>query len=948
MKKTFFNALMLLLSLLALGSSCSDGEETEAIPVLEVETQTMNFEAKASSQEIQITTNIPDLKVQVQEDAKDWCSASIDGDKLVVSVLDNNNEGVRSTTVVVYRNAKSKKITVSQLGNGLAILVDPELFKLETGDETEIQFKVTTNVEGLEIATPGWVVSPITDGNDTNETRAAAMNDHEYEFTVERNVTTDKRRGTIVVSAVDPELNLRVEIPIEQAGLPEYDPSGADDLVDDIKVVPDRATASSENVNKIKNSIDGDINTIWHSANKPKPENNDGYWPVTITYYFDKNIASLDYLKYYPRKDGNKNGLFKETKMFYSTKEDPENFKPLLEKDFGGSAEAAQVDFPNAIGNPYAIKIEIYSGEGNAEADKAKGGFASCAEMEFYQKNPDNFDWTTLFTDATCSELKAGITETQIDECAFQFYKELATALLKKTYPSEFRIQTYKAYPNPDIQAATNKTSPYSRLDNPTGIAIETAGEGLVVFVGDMHNKNITLRVQDLDQPDKDGFGGDIYPLHEGYNKLKISNKGLVYVVYHTSTLEEAENAEPIKIHFASGKVNGYFDSQKHTEDDWDRLTNAATNKHFDVLGKYAHLTFETPYFRGTTKELIDLYDDIVYEEMKFMGLEKYDRMFRNRMYLNVMYKAYMYASNYHTAYNNSTMGTIASAASLKSNVWGPAHEIGHCNQTRPGLKWLSTTEVTNNICAMHVQTLFSQRYGGEIRLRDENLTDNKGEGYTNRYEKAMTRTFTTSQALVAESDPFSRLIPFWQLELYMNKVLGNEDYYKDLYELIRTEDNITSIGGNQIEFVRRASQIAKLDLSEFFTKWGFLTPVNVEVNDYAKGWMIITQGDADAIRAKASVYSKPVHNLEYICEQNVDVYKTNASIQRGTATRDGNKITMKGWQNVVAYEVYKGDKLVYVSPMPSFNISTKLVTLDNTTKVYAISAKGDKVEVAF
>ena len=330
MKKIFFNALMLLSSLLALGSSCSDVEETEAIPVLEVETQTMNFESKASSQEIQITTNIPDLKVQVQEDAKDWCSASIDGDKLVVSVLDNNNEGVRSTTVVVYRNAKSKKITISQLGNGLAILVNPEFFKLETGDETEIEFKVTTNVEGLDVTTPNWVLVPVTDPND--KTRAAVMIDHEYKYTVEGNITTEKRSGTIVVSAVDPELNLKVEIPIEQAGLPEYDPSGSEDLAEDIQITPDRGWASSDNGRKIEESFDGNTKgTRWHCAtNQPCPH--------TIIYYFNNPVA-LDYIKYYSRQDGNVNGYFGETEILYSN--DPnanENseYIHITDKDFGG------------------------------------------------------------------------------------------------------------------------------------------------------------------------------------------------------------------------------------------------------------------------------------------------------------------------------------------------------------------------------------------------------------------------------------------------------------------------------------------------------------------------------------------------------------------------------------------------------------------------------------
>lgn len=945
MKKTFFNALMLSLSLLALGSSCSDGEETEALPVLEVETQTMNFETKASSQEIQITTNIPDLKVQVQEDARDWCSAIIDGDKLVVSVLDNHNEGVRSTTVIVYRKAKSRKITVSQLGNGLAILVDPKFFKLETGDETEIKFKVTTNVEGLEIASPSWVVVPEIHPDD--KTRAAAMIDHEYTYTVEGNITTEKRRGTIVVSAVDPELNLKVEIPVEQAGLPEYDPSGSEDLAEDIQITPDRGWASSNNGRKIEESFDGNTNgTRWHCAtNQPCPH--------TIIYYFNNPVA-LDYIKYYSRQDGNKNGYFGETEILYSN--DPaanENsqYTHITDKDFGGEVcVGTRVDFPQTI-TACAIKfiIKTGKGKGSGSGSEFENNLVACEEMEFFQKDTNVFDWRILFTDETCSELKP---EAQSEDyinnnCPFDFYKNLALHLLKGTYESEFRIQTYKAWPHPDIQAATNKTNPYSLLDNPTGIAVDDK-ESLVVFAGDMHGQEISLKVQNLDKEteEKDGFGGDIYPLVNGYNKLKISNKGLVYVMYHTSTLEEAETAQPVKIHFASGKVNGYFDSTRHTEDDWYRLTNAATNKHFDVVGRYAHLTFETQHFRNTTKELIDLYDDIVYEEMKFMGLEKYNRMFRNRMYLNVIYKSYMYATSYHTAYNNNTMGQIGSAAALKSNVWGPAHEIGHCNQTRPGLKWLSTTEVTNNICAMHVQTLFSEKYGCEIRLRDESLA---GKGFTNRYEKAMTSTFTTSQALVTESDPFCRLVPFWQLELYINKVLGQEDYYKDLYELLRTEDDITSIGGNQIEFVRRASQVAKLDLAEFFTKWGFLNPVNQLVEDYAKGQMVITQEDADAIRAKTSTYSKPTHNFEYICEHNVDIYKKDAAIQRGTATRTGNKITMTGWQNVVAYEVYLGSKLVFVSPMQSFTVSTDLATLDGTTKVYAIPAKGNnKVEVTF
>ena len=223
-------------------------------------------------------------------------------------------------------------------------------------------------------------------------------------------------------------------------------------------------------------------------------------------------------------------------------------------------------------------------------------------------------------------------------------------------------------------------------LDNPTGISVK-ANETLVVLVGDTHGKNIALKVQNLDVPGGDGFGGITYPLNQGVNKLIMREKGLIYVMYHTSTLDDV-SAAPIKIHFASGTVNGYFDSEKH-QGRWGELINKATDRYFDVLGKYAHLTFETTdlksYAGSNGDKLIAAYDKIAYSQQQLLGLEKYDKMFKNRTYLNVMYHSYMYATSYHTAYHKSTMNAIADPGNLQTNAcWGPALEIGHCNQTRP------------------------------------------------------------------------------------------------------------------------------------------------------------------------------------------------------------------------------------------------------------------------
>ena len=64
-----------------------------------------------------------------------------------------------------------------------------------------------------------------------------------------------------------------------------------------------------------------------------------------------------------------------------------------------------------------------------------------------------------------------------------------------------------------------------------------------------------------------------------------------------------------------------------------------------------------------------------------------------------------MYATDYHTAYIESSLNYLADETQMAANCWGPAHELGHIHQTRPGLKWHGMTEVTNNITAIYVQT---------------------------------------------------------------------------------------------------------------------------------------------------------------------------------------------------------------------------------------------------
>lgn len=940
--------LLLFLIPLSLLAACSSDDEI-AIATLEISKTTVDFKSEASEQSLTITTNA--VAWTAQSD-KSWCRPSIVGKLLKISVDQSDERLVREATVSVTADGLSKTIRVRQLGYEAAILIDQQAFEVPAVG-AQIKFAVTTNVE-VEPVLSDWIV-------EAPKTRSAEMVTTDYCYSVRASILDNKRQGTIVFTEKLPEDATENDVPVSatvsvtQHGLNEYNADTGEDIKGDIKLKVKDGTASSfQGGGEIEKSFDGDYSTIYHSS-----WNNSGsnYFPITLTYNLEE-VSDVDYLVYYPRTDG-ANGKFKEVEIQYS--EDGSAFTPLADKDFLGSASATKVLFDAPV-RAKSFRFIVKTGAGDGQ------GFASCAEMEFYAKNPEAFDYSTLFADETCSELKAGITEADIEKCEFPFFKNLAYYMIKGKYEPEFRVGEFKAYPNPDIQSETHKTNPYSLLDNPTGISVKE-GETLVVMVGDTHGQNIGMKVQNLDVPGGDGFGGVTYPLYRGINKLTMTGKGLVYVMYHTKTLEDAETAQPVKIHFASGTVNGYFDSQKEEHQGrWSELLGKATNKYFDVVGKYAHLTFETNDFRKYVStngnELIDLYDKIAHSEMQLLGLEKYDKMFKNRIYLNVMYHSFMYATAYHTAYNQSTMGDVCDPNVLKTTgCWGPAHEIGHCNQTRPGVKWIGLTEVTNNIMSEYVQTTI---FGQPSRIQTEDM----GAVYRNRYSKAWNGIIVPKAShadfknLDDSDDVFCKLVPFWQLELYFGKVLGRTPlqqsdrggFYPDVFEYARTKDyGGMSEGQIQMDFVYNCCVAAQVNLLDFFEKWGFLTPVDRSIEDYDTKTLKVTEEMVDELKKKVENlgYDK-LQNiaLEYISDNTWELYKNKPEVISGTnATRSGNTITIKNWQNVVAYEVKdQTGKLVFVSSGETTSSTTDMFTLsgnwDSSYKLYAVSAAGKRTEI--
>lgn len=697
----------------------------------------------------------------------------------------------------------------------------------------EINFQ--TNISNLKVSVypSEWCSAYISNGNTLTIVCAT-------------NPEADTRMATVTIQ--DEKGTIKKTVIVKQDGRNDT----SSDIPDDIKLPVSRSTASSSQPGSgIERSHDGNLSTLYHSNYANSSAN---YFPITLSYYFDKP-DTINYITYHPRSSGN-NGIFKEFDVYAVTESNP-SATLLGSYTLSGTNTASQIRFNTSILKVKEIRFVIKSGYGDGN------GFASCAEMEFYKNNSNKFNYSTIFTDPSCSKIKSGVTETQIREIKNSFFRDLALEILKGEYDSEFRVQSYRSWQNPGIMAAANKTSTYGLRDNPTGIFAKK-GEEIVVLANETHNQNISVFIQDPDNK----ISGSSYPIHTGINKFTANNTGLIYVMYYTKNGTES----PVTINFAKGNVNGYFDSQKHSQDDWSRLLNKATFRHFDVVGKYAGLTFETSAFKQYTPNglaLINTFDEIVYNEQDFMGLVKYNCQYNNRAYFLVVYTpgSYMFSTGNYTGYINTVQSDLLDVDKLRtSSIWGVAHELGHTHQTRPGMRWIGTTEVTNNIHSLYIQTLF----GNKSRLLASGV-----------YAKAITEIVNAKIPHAASTDVFHKLVPFWQLKLYLMDALDKKDFYKDVYQQVRTNPNPETNGECQLQFVKICCKAANLDLTEFFEQWGFLKAVSLTINDYSTSQMIISQERVDEVKAEIAAhnYPKPVRNDIYkITDENVDNYREKAA----------------------------------------------------------------------
>lgn len=898
---------------------------------------------------IPLSTDIDDTSWSVLSSEPEWCMAtksvgsSSSGVRLYI--LENQEPDVRDAVVEVKSSIKTYEINVRQLGYGKAILIKESQINLDD-EGGEILVTVTSNVTCINKVVysgeqTGWI-EDIT-------TKTRALEDKDYNFKAGANFLYQARDAQIIFEAADDE-SVSASCGVTQ-GAKQGDAS--DVVVDsDIVITPIGGASSSHQdtftIDKcwdgILSGTDGFFHAGWGTGWGTGTTN----FPVTMEFYFD-GTQDIDYINYFTL--GSKDGFIGEFDLYVEQDGDGGIYKYYDTYDFNESPVFPGVlKFEIPLLKVKKIKIEAKSGY---------GGYLSCAEVQFRAYNEDKVLeelLLTVFTDICCTDLIDGVTTDDINQLP-GYFALLATAIKNGEYSefdSMFRIKECKAYSEPVSCAEEIRISNYSVLDNPTGICVE-AGDEIIVLVGDTYGQTISL--QNVAETEDDG---DKYLLYPGVNKIEILTSGALFVAYNTDI--SSSTAKPIKIHIPlnSGWVNGYFDLEEHkTDEKYATIVSQAKHKFFAVKGQNVVMNFHLEKFLQlqptSIVEYIEFFDNIVNWEYELMGIEEYrPSTFNNHIYAYSAEDGYMWKSGSSVGFGKDALDVFMPVEKMYVNrqAWGPAHEIGHVHQRAIG--WIGCLESSNNLYSNYVL----YKVGTEA---------SNGPGVN---DMASIHCIEDRPWLDFLGDPDSEdtnnhMRMYWQLFIYFHLCEVEVDFWPELHKILRNRPEDLSLGVKQMEFVKYASDVAKLDLSEFFTFWGFLTPIDTQINQYGSAMCTVTDAMIAETKEYVSKYSKAAP-FQYIedrkkSDSTIDAsflssigdvghmsqYTSNAKVANNISyVRSGDTFMVSNGGNAVAFELYDGTTLKYFSTHLTFTIPSSLV-LSNSAVLKAVQADGERIIVS-
>lgn len=715
--------------------------------------------------------------------------------------------------------------------------------------------------------------------------------------------------------------------------------NSASEIQSDIKLkIASGQASQSQSGEGIERSFDGDMSTLYHSSYSGT------VMPVTLTYTLSA-ASHVDYMVYNPRQSGGSNGNFGQVKVEYATSASPNTFVEVTTTNFGQSGSASVVQFGSeGTDDVKKVRVTVYSGY---------GGFASCAEMEFYQRNLELQNLlSTYFDDALCTRLKDGVTDETAAGIADPYVKQLVYTLLEGDYDTAYRVGEFEAYRTLGSLSSWLKTNNYNAYENPTGIYF-TEGKPIVAFVEGVGDDPVQLKIKNFGKANDDEPQAESsYVLNNGVNVITPRNRGNGYVSYYTDDFATAPN---VKIHFAMADVNGYFDLERgDTNEYWQTLLANACSDIMDMRTKRLQVAFPLARFKENCPangvELALNQDSVIYREREIMGLVRYGTEPKNRQFARVVWSGFMFADGVGAAAHDNSISAWMKPSRDEFEFWGIAHELGHVNQLNPGLKWVGCGETTNNIYSAWVQ--FKQG-SGWLRLESEvsgigEYSGLKGGRFNAYLENGVRQgvswqlqegpdyygTEPTSSVVRNEDyaghslgtdttvlsrnyDHFVKLTPLWQLQLYCHQCGFSPDVYAKVMEALRkADDSNMSNGMYQLRFIKLVCDSTGMNFLPFFEKAGMLRPINAYIEDYSRAWLKINQDMIDELKAyvEAQGYPLPTGEVNYISGNNWQTYADKLPLEGGalnegcTKTSGRIQVSHSVWKNAVAFETYDKD----------------------------------------
>lgn len=517
----------------------------------------------------------------------------------------------------------------------------------------------------------------------------------------------DARTGTVVFEDTDGN-GLTETLVITQTRN-----ESAESLPTDTKVSVSSGTANTyESGTGIALTYDGNTSTFYHSAWSSAQFVVSAQNPAILTYTF-ANDPHIDYALYTTRQDGTSNGNFGEVEV-YATYGGESGFRLVTTVDLNEATGQHRITFGDAgLDDVKSIRFNVLSGYGD---------FASCAEMEFFETNPERAQLLSLFKDEACTELRDGITQADIDDIDNELIGTLAQGLYDGTYSKDYRVADYTAKLSYVVQSdmwnAPGKY--YDQRQGVTGINI-TKGQHAIAVSGLPDNVSLPLLVTAwFEGKYGENFDGgnpvtSSYSLSNGLNTITydFDYDGLAYICYYADANPELMPA--VTVHFINGDVNGYLSPDK-TNEEMHELTANAKNICMDVVGSKVHSVWTANGLHSYCKaqdgsslgyrQYMNVLDSLIDWEHELLGFKKYDLIPDNRTFAYVNYTYYMFQGSLGVSFIHSQEYRVLNCRTLILNdndaIWGLSHEWGHQHQMHPYFCWAGMSEVTNNMNAYY------------------------------------------------------------------------------------------------------------------------------------------------------------------------------------------------------------------------------------------------------